>query len=92
MHPLTEHSVIAETYVDQYIRLAIRIAFIPLCRSWLGMILMVINLADFCKVLLMDRGVGLVLWGGYYYSGGADDAVADAVAGFDDGINRFLVG
>ena len=33
-----------------------------------------------------------VLRGGYYYSGGADYAIADAVAGLDHGINRFLFG
>ena len=30
-----------------------------------------------------------VLRGGYYYSGGADYAIADAVAGLDHGVNRF---
>ena len=33
-----------------------------------------------------------VLRGGYYYSGGADYAIADAVAGLDHGVNRFLFG
>ena len=33
-----------------------------------------------------------VLRGGYYYSGGADYAITDAVAGLDHGVNRFLFG